>query len=128
MMTPNATYQWVLLHHVTAEDSHFDFMLEDSGQLLTWRLLRVPGPHETIKAERIQNHRVVYLDYEGPLTGDRGAVTRADRGSYHRIVWSPELLVVELHGQKLHGQVELRSQGPFWTLLYASASAEAAQE
>jgi hypothetical protein len=121
-MTPNATCQWVLLHHLIAEDSHFDFMLEDSGQLLTWRLPRVPLHHETLEAERIGDHRMAYLDYEGPLTGQRGEVVRVDRGHYRRLVWSPELLLVELHGEKLHGQVELRSHGSAWTLLYTSAA------
>ena len=33
-------------------------------------------------AEVLPDHRLAYLDYEGPISGDRGSVTRWDRGTY----------------------------------------------
>ena len=38
------------------------------------------APGRRIEAERIADHRPLYLEYEGPISGDRGAVTRLARG------------------------------------------------
>ena len=75
---------------------HYDFLLEtDAGVLLTWRIPCFPAifdqpsprPHR-IAAERIPNHREIYLDYEGPLSDGRGAVTSFMAGDYVSIVTS----------------------------------------
>ena len=61
---------------------HWDLMLEQGGVLRTWRLLAEPAAGQTVAAERLADHRVAYLDYEGPVRGDRGIVKRWDCGSY----------------------------------------------
>jgi hypothetical protein len=69
-------------------------MLERDGVLLTWSLEALPGAwsadgisptqeeHSPLAAKRLADHRIEYLDYEGPIRGDRGAVSRVDRGEY----------------------------------------------
>lgn len=61
---------------------HWDFMLEAGGVLRTWRLLDEPAAGRTGRAEALADHRVAYLDYEGPVSGGRGSVARWDHGTY----------------------------------------------
>jgi len=64
---------------------HWDLMLEVKDGLRAWRLLEMPAPGATVPATILSLHRKLYLDYEGPLTGNRGKVSRWDRGSYQII-------------------------------------------
>jgi hypothetical protein len=72
--------------------SHWDLMLElDDGQLLTWKLppmtlanLLQVG-HEFL-GHRLPNHRQVYLDYEGPISNNRGWVKRMASGEYRVVM------------------------------------------
>ena len=75
---------------------HWDFMLETGGVLKTWRLAEEPAIGATTAATALPDHRIQYLDYEGPVSRNRGTVNRFDRGSYELIDTSnsPELLLV----------------------------------
>lgn len=74
--------------------------------LSTWRLATVPpsaaGP--PIDAHQIGDHRKAYLDYEGPLSGDRGAVSRLDRGTYETIERAPDRWLINLDGNLCRGR------------------------
>ena len=59
---------------------HWDFMLEAGKSLRTWRLMSPPTQDSEVGAEPLANHRLRYLDYEGPVSGDRGHVARWDAG------------------------------------------------
>jgi len=63
---------------------HWDFLLESEsgGPLRAWRLLTKPAPGVASSAEPLPDHRPVYLEYEGPVSGDRGTVTRWDGGEF----------------------------------------------
>lgn len=62
---------------------------------------------EVFAATRLHDHRIVYLDYEGPISGDRGFVTRIDRGTYEALEINDAKWRVRLNGDKLVGHVEL---------------------
>ncbi len=50
--------------------------------------------------ERIANHRLLYLDYEGPVSGNRGHVARWDWGEY-RVSGETDLeITVDLRGTR----------------------------
>jgi hypothetical protein len=89
---------------------HWDLLLEVPNQekLPTWRLLKNPlEAADPIPAQRIADHRRIYLEYEGPISGGRGHVRRLDRGQTQILhLRDPELLV-ELHGRHLHGLYEI---------------------
>ena len=70
--------RYVILDH-DHPSRHWDFMLESGGVLRTWRLLAEPTAGGPIAAEPLGDHRIAYLDYEGPLSGDRGGSSRAGR-------------------------------------------------
>jgi hypothetical protein len=73
--------RFVLLEHDWPR-RHWDLMLEAGGVLRTWRLAEPPTPGKDIQAEPIADHRNAYLDYEGPVSGNRGTVTRCDQGEF----------------------------------------------
>lgn len=61
---------------------HWDFLLEHGDTAATWRLLAEPVAGVPIPCERIADHRLHYLNYEGPVSGGRGAVMRVAAGFY----------------------------------------------
>jgi len=127
--------RFVLLRHESsaefAKPSHWDFMLEADGLLMTWELHRLPSSWlaalqqravsspttaPTAPAIRLADHRLAYLDYEGPLSGKRGSVRCVDRGTYLMVKECSERLVVELQGSILSGSVTLLQQGSSWEI------------
>lgn len=86
---------------------HWDFLLEAGGVLRAWRLLAEPAAGEDIPAEAIADHRPAYLDYEGPVSGDRGRVVRWDRGTFEWVDDTLDGVSVELRGAKLTGRATL---------------------
>ncbi|MFO0966313.1 MAG: DNA polymerase ligase N-terminal domain-containing protein [Gemmataceae bacterium] len=96
--------RYVILEH-DHPHLHWDFMLEDEGILKTWRLSACPTPEPcSIAAEPIGDHRLAYLDYEGPVGGGRGAVRRWDAGDYDLERVDP--LRLHLRGVRWSGVVE----------------------
>ncbi len=62
---------------------HWDLMLEAGEGLRTWRLASTPfGETWAIAAEPLPDHRLAYLEYEGPVSGNRGHVKRWDTGEF----------------------------------------------
>ena len=90
---------------------HWDFMLEADGVLRTWRLLAPPDDAGPIAAEALPDHRVAYLDYEGPVSGDRGEVQRWDAGEYEWDNETADECNVTLAGRRLVGRACLRRVG-----------------
>lgn len=87
----------------------WDLMLEWGETLRTWRLAKPPGYGGPIEATPLPAHRRMYLDYEGPVSGGRGTVTRWDGGTYQLEAATPGVQVI-LHGGRLQGRAELREQ------------------
>jgi hypothetical protein len=124
------SHRFVLLRHECpaqfAKPSHWDFMLETDGRLMTWELRRLPtswlvafqleyaDASPLAPATRLADHRLEYLDYEGPISGDRGSVCCVDRGTYQVRQESAAQLMVELEGSVLSGSVSLIRQGNSW--------------
>ena len=73
---------------------HWDLMLEAGDVLRTWRLAEIPRPGVTIRAESLGDHRKLYLDYEGPVVGNRGQVKRWDAGTYAALEERPERIAI----------------------------------
>src|SRR5436305_9917778 len=98
--------RFVILEH-SHRGTHWDFMLEAGAVLRTWALDRPPDSPGPIAARRSFDHRAMYLDYEGPIGGDRGEVRRWDAGTYRMIEDSAGAVEVELRGGRLGGRVRL---------------------
>ena len=100
--------RFAILIHDSPRGLHYDFLLEAGEVLKTWALPKIPEPGKEIECEALPDHRLVYLDYEGPVPGNRGTVTRWDAGTYSVEIWMNELILVGLCGEKLAGKIELR--------------------
>jgi hypothetical protein len=88
---------------------HWDLMLEAGESLRTWRLAAPPAPGVVTEATPLGDHRRLYLDYEGPVSGDRGRVSRWDHGAFAGDCEGEEL-VVRLDGARLRGVLRLGRQ------------------
>ena len=83
---------------------HWDLMLEAGESLRTWRLAAPPGPGVVTEATPLGEHRRLYLDYEGPVSGGRGTVRRWDAGTFEWVADGPDRVEVVLSGGKLAGR------------------------
>lgn len=83
---------------------HWDFLLEAGDVLRAWRLLAEPAAGTDTPAEPNFPHRQLYLDYEGPLSGDRGSVRRWDAGTFEWVEDEAQRVEVELRGARLTGR------------------------
>lgn len=113
--------RFVILHHETPEGherpAHWDLMFEVPGALVAWALAEEPSSGKTISAERLADHRLAYLDYEGPVSQGRGTVTRWDWGDYTPQCTLPARWEVDLAGNRLNGRLILtQMQEEYWTL------------
>jgi len=103
--------RFAILRHETPPGSsrplHWDLLLEDGDTLLTWALAEPPVAGRTIAAEALPNHRAAYLDYEGPVSGDRGTVTRWDAGTFQWRRRSGDEIAIELEGRILRAEATL---------------------
>src|SRR5262245_36621194 len=86
---------------------HWDFLLESGGVLRAWRVLAEPASGTLALVEPIGDHRLLYLDYEGPVSGNRGTVKRWDAGTFEWIANAAERVEVALHGTRLTGRAEI---------------------
>ena len=77
--------EFVILYHQTPESAerpdHWDLMIQSGDRLMTWALESSPVAGRVTAAVRLPDHRLEYLDYEGPLSGGRGEVSRLARGT-----------------------------------------------
>jgi DNA polymerase Ligase (LigD) len=120
--------RFVVLEHDHPE-LHWDFMLEHAGALKTWRLTEFPPPlGQKLRAQALADHRLLYLNYEGPVSGNRGQVIRREQGTYDIVPPSDESagrefnkdsLLLTISGSRLCGSVCLeRLEGNVWHLAF----------
>jgi len=93
--------RFVILEH-DWPTRHWDLLLEAGPILRAWRLLTEPTV-SVVPAQANADHRLFYLDHEGPVSGDRGTVARWDSGTFDWIAEGSEYVAVELRGSKLTG-------------------------
>ncbi|MBI1830138.1 MAG: hypothetical protein HYR84_01650 [Planctomycetes bacterium] len=103
---------------------HWDLMLEADGVLQTWRLAQAPdGVVGAIEATALGDHRIAYLDYEGPVSGNRGTVRRWDAGTFEDCADSaPACRRLTMAGLRVHGIVVLEHvKGDTWRVMLVRA-------
>jgi hypothetical protein len=99
-MTP---LRYVVLRHERIPQPHYDLMFETApgSTLATWRSADWPITPTTVFVP-LSDHRHEYLEYEGPVSNNRGHVRRVAAGS-HVVEQNDEQRVVILfeNGQRL---------------------------
>lgn len=99
--------RFVVLQHDHPQSLHWDFMLEADDCLLTWSLPMPPCYDHPLPAAALPDHRKEYLEYEGPVSQDRGSVVRWDRGTFEPVVRDEKVLEMDLCGEKLTGRLRI---------------------
>jgi hypothetical protein len=108
--TPSAApRRFVVLLHADRAGEHYDLMIEAGERLATWKC---PSPPEQTgpagrTCERLTDHRRLYLDYEGPISGDRGTVRRHDCGTCVVLDQTAGHWLIDFSGLRLRGRYEL---------------------
>ena len=80
--------KWVLLEHkvysAKSLDIHYDFLVENEIDCLTWKLLKIPVSNQaSVKILKQANHRLIWLSRkEHELSRNRGLVKRIDHGIF----------------------------------------------
>ena len=87
---------------------HWDLLLERETALRTWRLQRPPDETGPISALPLADHREAYLDYEGPVSGNRGHVSRWDSGEMEWLLETPLCVRARLRGTRIKGEIQLQ--------------------
>ena len=100
--------RFAILRHDAPQGLHFDFLLETGDVLKTWALPRPPEPGSEMACEALPDHRPLYLDHEGPISGGRGSVSRWDRGTCEIVYQDESKWEIDLAGQRLSGRVTIQ--------------------
>jgi hypothetical protein len=89
--------RFAILHHTGISSPHYDFLIETGldDLLLTFRLEHWPvsSPADAV---RQPDHRRIYLDYEGPISRNRGQVRRIASGRYRKAVLASSTIDITL--------------------------------
>ncbi|MCK5113314.1 MAG: hypothetical protein KAR11_00950 [Phycisphaerae bacterium] len=99
--------RFVILKHQGGEAEHYDLMLEGPQELITWSCSANPLTNSEVKFKRIVDHRKAYLDYEGPVSENRGTVHRVESGKYEPVEIGESQWVVKLAGKSASKQLKL---------------------
>lgn len=105
----------VILRHASSRGCHYDWLLEQPvarEASLLWAARSAHAPqawsavgHWTLDA--LPPHRRLYLNYQGPLSRQRGRVVRVDEGWCLDLLWTPHRLLVDVHLRNFTGRIEL---------------------
>lgn len=109
---------------------HWDLLVQRGEVLRSWRLLESPDRWRSVtdstalSAEAIGDHRLMYLDYEGPVSRERGRVARWDHGQAEWLAESETSIRLRLSGSRLVGELRLEREAlqPLWTARFFPAA------
>ncbi|MFI5378526.1 MAG: hypothetical protein ACHRHE_04455 [Tepidisphaerales bacterium] len=89
--------RYVILRHEGIDRPHFDLMFETApgSKLATWRSEVWPIV-TSAPVNRLPDHRPEYLTYEGPISGNRGHVTRVASGTCLIALATPAQWLIQL--------------------------------
>ncbi len=106
-----------LLHELPDGTSHVDWMIarDRAGRepLISFRLQRRIDelkPGQRMVAERITDHRPAYLDYEGPVSDERGSVRRLAWGTVVSEHCQQSAWNLEIHWQDRGNGMSIRQR------------------
>ena len=101
--------QFVIQKHTKSGDAHWDLMVQNGDFLQTWRLDKNPKQllNTQTKAEKIFDHPLKFLTYEGKVNEGRGSVKIADKGVCKITAQSDDKIEMELAGAILKGEFVL---------------------
>lgn len=102
------TLRTTILEHTIATGLHHDWLIEDprlanpqAENARLWTARVAPPPQDWDKLKRFDltitpPHRRIYLNYQGPVQGQRGYVRRLAQGTCQVLEWSEQRIVLAL--------------------------------
>ena len=107
--------RWVLLEHKVSlgklVDIHYDFLVEDKTDCLTWKFLEIPSSKKGfVEIVKQPSHRLIWLSrLEHELSSNRGLVQRIDYGTFRNVSLNLDVSEVKLilDGNLLSGLFEI---------------------
>lgn len=119
--------RYVILWHeagpALGRRSHFDLLFEEGSDARAWCVEQEIKPGQKLTANELPRHRLHYLTYEGPISGNRGTVTRWDSGDYETLMTTADCFEARLHGHRLNGTLQLtRKANEKWRLQFQAAT------
>jgi hypothetical protein len=97
---------------------HWDLFLEAGPVLRSWRVAAPLVPGMPVAAEPTPDHRPAYLDYEGPVSGGRGSVTRVDAGTFSYQLDEPDRVGIQLSGVRFVGRLIIERTDGGWACVF----------
>jgi len=116
------TAEFVIQIHSDYGPLHYDLMLARGEVLATWRLAVSPAElaeGREVRAKKLEDHRLAYLSYEGPVSRGRGRVAILDKGTYELLDEQEDRWEARFDGRLVKGTFELkrlRGSADEWTL------------
>ena len=113
--------RFVILEHICHDRSHWDLMLQSGSILATWQVPLPPTnwPDTDVICTLLPPHRPAYLDYQGPVSNDRGQVRRCAAGDYQLLNKQKKTWLVQLTGGTISGRLQLKQiSHDQWKLLF----------
>ncbi len=112
--------RFVLQQHRTADGVHWDLMIHIGQALWTWRMpcFAADIGDTPVPLEKIADHPLRFLTYEGPVQHNTGQVNIADTGTVAMLEHTQHAITAHFDGHYLNGHYRLKrnSDGPLWTL------------
>ena len=101
----NNLQRFVIQEHTKPDERHWDLMLEHADTLQSYRLDRPPAEilDCTAVAEKIFDHPMKFLTYQGPVNDGKGNVQIADAGTYRVTDSTGSNIKLKLEGKILTG-------------------------
>lgn len=103
--------RFTISEHRQGDATHYDLFFERDGVLKTWKASSIDFtvPREV---EQSADHRAIYLDFEGPISGNRGDVRIVESGTCDLLEWTDRSIALECRGSILRGIVRLECLDP----------------
>jgi hypothetical protein len=103
---------FVIDEHTTPTGVHWDLMLQMGDALWTWRLAVHPEKigSNSVAAERIADHPLRFLSYQGPVQNHTGSVRIAECGECTLENQTQHELTLHFKGKSLTGRYMLTQQ------------------
>ena len=93
---------------------HWDLFLEAGPVLRSWRIRSELVPGVVVPAEPAADHRLLYLDYEGPVSGGRGSVRRVDAGLFTWEADTADRIIISVIGSRFSGRLMIEREPDAW--------------
>jgi hypothetical protein len=103
--------------HDQRRRDHWDLMFEWEGKLWTWASESEPFKSCPLAAVQLPEHRLDYLTYQGPVSGNRGVVRRVLAGNF-RVCPGHDSQFLQLPELVKSGQFRLELHTDYWDQVF----------